>query len=234
MACALARPFRSLVRPSPLPSLGPTYSARSLHCTPRRARPDASTPSQLYPGLYYHPHPSLPHAFTLSYLPSPPPSLAFSPTTIGTLRTFPSSKPSSFDQPSPPADADLPPITPRTFADNPDWLRLVHDILREHVEGDLWLQTQAKALHDDTHLHIADERAPADTNRVPSPQDILASVLVQDGKLVGASYEPNRVAYRVVTEDGLMRLPQALLDRVKKACVKVREVEEEVAREQRQ
>lgn len=79
--------------------------------------------------------------------------------------------------------------------------------------------------------HIADERAPADANRVPDPQDILASVLVQGGRVVGASYEPNRVAYRVVSEQGLMRIPGGLLDRVRDACRKVREVEEEVARE---
>ncbi|GAA5837931.1 hypothetical protein JCM9279_004072 [Rhodotorula babjevae] len=212
---------RALARPRFTSPSSSTVCARWL----------TSTPSKVHPGLHYHPHPSLPGAYTLSYLDSPPPSLHFSPTTIGTLRPLSSSQPSSFAPPAPQADDNLPPITPRTLQENPDWLRLVHDVLREHVESDPWLETKAKALHDDTHLHIADERAPADANRVPDPQDILASVLVQGGRVVGASYEPNRVAYRVVSEQGLMRIPGGLLDRVREACRKVREVEEEVARE---
>ncbi|GAA6047001.1 hypothetical protein JCM3770_004145 [Rhodotorula araucariae] len=216
MAAVLVRPLRLLASPG--------ARIRPLSTAPG----PAPVASRVHAGLWYHAHPAIPGAYTLSYLESPAPSLAFSPTTIGTLRPAPS--PPSHT----PADPGLPPITPRTLTENPDWLRLVHDILRDHVHHDPWLQAQASALHDDTHLHIADDRAPADANRVPAPQDILASVLVHQGRIVPASYEPNRVAYRVVTEDGLMRLPPALLDRVREACLKVREVEQEVARGQQQ
>lgn len=137
---------RALLRPR----LAPASSLSRQH------RLLSSTASKVHPGLYYHPHPSVPHAYTLSYLESPPPSLAFSPTTIGTLRPLPasSSSSSSFAPPAPEHDDNLPPITPRTFQENPDWLRLVHDVLREHVESDPWLETRAKALHDDTHLCV--------------------------------------------------------------------------------
>lgn len=81
--------------------------------------------------------------------------------------------------------------------------------------------------------HIADERSPADANRIGDPSDILGSVLVQSGKVVGSTYEPNHVAYRLVTEEGgLMRLPQGLQEKLVEACKRVRAIEEEAAREE--
>jgi len=49
--------------------------------------------------------------------------------------------------------------------------------------------------------------------------------------VVQESYERNKVAYRVVSELGLMRLPESLQERLREACRNVREVEKEVARE---
>ncbi|GJN88960.1 hypothetical protein Rhopal_001931-T1 [Rhodotorula paludigena] len=224
-----------MARPSSLAAALRPHLASPSSC--RVVVPSRRIASKVHAGLHYHAHPSLPGHYTLSYLQTPPPSLRFSPTTLGTLRPLPAS-PSSYSSSSfgaqshPEADAGLPPITPRTLDENPDFLRLVHEIVQANIADDLWLQTQAKALSDDTHLHIGDERAPADANRVPAPQDILASVLVQQGKVVPESYEPNRVAYRLVTEDGLMRLPHGLGEKVREACKRVREVEEEVARDE--
>ncbi|GAA5830812.1 hypothetical protein JCM11251_001083 [Rhodosporidiobolus azoricus] len=193
--------------------------------------------SRKYPDLYYHPldssSSSASLSYSLSYLPDPPPSLAFSPTTIGLLRPLaqPSAQSTFPGDKQPEIDVEgVPPLTPRSFQENSDFLKLVHTTLREAVEGDLWLQTQAKSMEGtDTYIHIPDHRCPADANRQPSPQDILASLLVQSGKLVPESYEPNKVAYRLVTEDGLMRLPEGLHKAVVQACGRVREIEEEVA-----
>ncbi|BGP31694.1 hypothetical protein JCM10296v2_003468 [Rhodotorula toruloides] len=208
---------------------------RTLACSTRRlfssSSQSLSIASKLYPGLYYHEHPSQPSSYTLSYLPSPPPSLRFSPTTLGSLSPL-SRPPSSFDA-QPKADQGVPPILPRTLSENPDFLKLVHEVIKANVEGDLWLQTKAKSIGEDTHIHIADERSPADANRIGDPSDILGSVLVQSGKVVGSTYEPNHVAYRLVTEEGgLMRLPQGLQEKLVEACKRVRVIEEEAAREE--
>lgn len=77
--------------------------------------------------------------------------------------------------------------------------------------------------------HIADERNPADANRVPDPSDIIASVLVQDGQVVTTSYSPSGT-HRIVTMDGMMRLPASLMDKFRAACEVVRSVEEDVAK----
>jgi len=81
--------------------------------------------------------------------------------------------------------------------------------------------------------HIADQRNPAEAQRTAQPQDIIASILVnaESGEVVQESYERNKVAYRVVSELGLMRLPESLQERLREACRNVREVEKEVARE---
>ncbi|GAA5849768.1 hypothetical protein JCM8547_000557 [Rhodosporidiobolus lusitaniae] len=199
----------------------------------------ASLPSRVYPGLFYHPSPLSPDSYSLSYLPSPPPSLAFSPTTLGLVHPLPSSSSSSssssFDKPpegQQTEDDGLPPITPRNFQENPLFLRLVQDVLQANVAGDLWLQTQAKSMEgNDTFIHISDLRSPADANRQPHPQDIIGSVLVQKGQIEPESFEPNKAAYRLVSEDGLMRLPEGLQGKLVEACRRVREVEVEVKRE---
>ncbi|GAA5894808.1 hypothetical protein JCM5296_007588 [Sporobolomyces johnsonii] len=201
---------------------------------PRRAPAvTRSLASRTYPSLYFHPAPPASSSspsnptYSLSFLPSPPPSLAFSPTTIGLLRATSST-------------SDEPPISPRYFDDNPDFLKLVHEVLKENIHDDPWLQTQAKGMSGaidgaegvETYIHITDFRNPPEAGRTPSPQDILASVLVsRTGELVPSSYEPNYVAYRLVTEDGLMRLPEGLMDKLREACQRVREVEKEVASE---
>lgn len=83
---------------------------------------------------------------------------------------------------------------------------------------------------------MADQRNPAEAQRTAQPQDILASFLVRGstGEIEPSSYERNKVAYRLVSELGLMRLPGSLFERVREACEKVREVEEEVARERKE
>ncbi|KWU41087.1 hypothetical protein RHOSPDRAFT_11628, partial [Rhodotorula sp. JG-1b] len=193
------------------------------------AASSTSIKSKLHPGLYYHRHPHSPQggadAFLVSYLPTPPPSLKFSPTTIGTLQ-HPKSR---LAADGPPADEGVPPISPRTLTENPDFVRLVHEVIAMNLGDDAWFQTQAKSMTSDTHIHIADQRQPSDANRIPDPQDILGSVLVQSGQLVPASYEPNHVAYRLVTEAGLLQLPGELQERLREACERVYELEKEAA-----
>ncbi|GAA5968805.1 hypothetical protein JCM11641_000738 [Rhodosporidiobolus odoratus] len=193
-----------------------------------------SIPSTVYPNLYYHKLSPTSTSYSLSYLPNPPPDLPFSPTTLGILSPLPPCRlsSSSFDQPPQHQQEthDLPPITPRNFQDNPEWTKLVHEVLKHNVQHDPWMQTLAKSVQgNDTFIHIADARAPADANRQPHPQDVIASVLVQNGKIVPESYEANKAAYRLVSQDGLQRLPSGLHEKVVEACHRVWEVEKEAA-----
>lgn len=132
-----------------LPRSTLAFSTRRLFSS---SSPTLSIASKLYPGLYYHEHPSQPSSYTLSYLQSPPPSLKFSPTTIGILSPL-SRPPSSFDA-QPKADQGVPPIVPRTLSENPDFMKLVHEVIKANVEGDAWLQTKAKSIGEDTHMCV--------------------------------------------------------------------------------
>jgi hypothetical protein len=155
--------FSTLFRPSR--TLPPRHILRSFSSSPSSSFAPStsfkvSIPSKVYPGLYYHDHSSHPTSFTLSYLPTPPPSLAFSPTTIGIVSPLPSSSARSpFDEKDAPGrpteDERVPAITPRNFQENKQWLKLVHEVLEGAVEGDPWIQTQAKAAEGtDTYMCV--------------------------------------------------------------------------------
>ncbi|TKA51953.1 hypothetical protein B0A53_05037, partial [Rhodotorula sp. CCFEE 5036] len=136
-----------LLRASPAPirsSLHRLVATRSLSSA---ATSSTSIKSKLHPGLYYHRHPQGADAFLVSYLPTPPPSLKFSPTTIGTLQ-HPKSR---LGADGPPADDGVPPISPRTLTENPDFVRLVHEVIAMNLGDDAWFQTQAKSMTSDTH-----------------------------------------------------------------------------------
>ncbi len=77
--------------------------------------------------------------------------------------------------------------------------------------------------------HIADQRKPADQNRVPDPNDIIASVLVRDGKVFTeqGGYEPG-AHHRLVTMDGVMKLSEGLMALLQQALVRVRGMEKEI------
>ncbi|GAA6017114.1 hypothetical protein JCM11491_003264 [Sporobolomyces phaffii] len=193
----------------------------------RGKRFSSSVASRAYPGLYLHPNPDS-TSYALSFLRDPAPNAAFSPTTIGHLRVK--------RDPHEGEGEGEPEILPRYFTENPHFLDLVHDVLEQNVHTDVWVESLAKSIvktGTDTYIHLGDQRNPAEAQRTAQPQDILASVLVrgETGRVEPASYERNRVAYRVVSELGLMRLPPTLFDRVVEACERVREVEHEIARD---
>jgi hypothetical protein len=72
---------------------------------------------------------------------------------------------------------------------------MLHHILSSVYSMDAGLQTQA-ATRESGHLHIIDERNLPALNRAGEPEDIIASVLCQGGKLVEEDgYEPGD-AYR--------------------------------------
>ncbi|KAK4049056.1 hypothetical protein OIV83_004418 [Microbotryomycetes sp. JL201] len=207
-------------------------------CTPRRnltasaARRSAQRTSLEHPryhGLYYHPidpqasSSSGNPAYALSFLSDPPPaqaSLNSLPSVIGILQQrAPSTRTSGETSGS----NAVPDLVPRNFTENRDFRTVLHDILRQAVTFDAKLHTEAQN-RQDGWIHIADARAPADLNRVPDPSDIIASVLVQEGRIVPESYEPGGM-HRMVTNDGLMKLDEGLMPIVRQALEQVRQIE---------
>jgi len=65
---------------------------------------------------------------------------------------------------------------------------------------------------------------------VPDPNDIIASVLVQNGKVHQGEggYEKGEL-HRLVTMDGAMRLSEGLMALLQQALVRVRGMEKEIA-----
>lgn len=63
--------------------------------------------------------------------------------------------------------------------------------------------------YDFSWLHIGDERNPPPWGRIPKPEDIIGSVLLQDGQIQAGTYQA-MPAYRLVTNKGLMQLSRPL------------------------
>ena len=119
----------------------PQLLSRSTSTLTRRCISSKSFESNHYAGLYFHPSPSSSSSsktpsYSLSFLPTPSPSPSFSPTTIGQLQTPPSHSSSE----------EEPPILPRYFEENPQFLDLVHEVLKENVGTDIWVDSAAKAV----------------------------------------------------------------------------------------
>ncbi|KAK6500321.1 hypothetical protein TWF481_010665 [Arthrobotrys musiformis] len=180
--------------------------------------------------IYIHPSPSTPQVYTLTYLPTTPPSPKLA---IGTTTT-------------------LPP-TPQTFTENPHFRTLLMDTLSKHAHKDPDLINEAygtwgaamgvkssvsKGLKRDRKLHTESTSTPStpskiDTSsiggfhhvvdrrtpyyggmRIPESQDILGSLQVDgEGKLVGGFVECE--SYRLVTADGVLGLTEFLEGKVR-------------------
>lgn len=125
----------SMLLQSVLPRFtSPSTSRRCIRSLLRNHSSSSSSfESRTYPGLYFHPGESE-KEYSLSFLPTRAPSLNFSPTTIGQLS-------------SPTSTSEEPDILPRYFKENPLFLDLVHEVLKEEIaKGDLWVQSLAKSV----------------------------------------------------------------------------------------
>ena len=65
---------------------------------------------------------------------------------------------------------------------------------------------------------ILDQRNPPPLGRIPDADDILASVRVEEGRMLPETYEP-MPSYRLVTSDGVCQLTETLLEKVKAAVI---------------
>ncbi|KAJ1302879.1 hypothetical protein OPQ81_003179 [Rhizoctonia solani] len=152
-------------------------------------------------GLYYHPVGN--NVFALSFLEDKPPSHN-SATVIGFVKGGDDSN---------------------SFQENQAFVDLLHETIKAAlIEGvDQELGNDA-VQRKEGWLHVHDYRNFPEMGRVGSPADILGSVLVQDGKIKGETYE-RMPSYRTCTTDGPVKLSPSLHERLLKSLKEARQKE---------
>ncbi|TFL03882.1 hypothetical protein BDV98DRAFT_544371 [Pterulicium gracile] len=202
-----------LLRPSPRLSSSPrsitrqplpkrAYSQSNAQESPDSEEP-TSFPDPTRPDLFYHlltpqTHHDVPSPrFGLSFLSSAP-KTALSATIIGWL----------------PAGGDVEPGLD-DFKENSEFRALMHASIREALEeGADDIHINGAMQLENGWMHIHDGRNPPPVARVGDPDDIIATVLVENSKIIPETYQPGP-AYRLCTADGVTTLTEGLAMRLK-------------------
>ncbi|GJJ14517.1 hypothetical protein Clacol_008781 [Clathrus columnatus] len=100
------------------------------------------------------------------------------------------------------------------FLENDEFLNVIHDLLRSVIQqnSDERLASEAIQLGFGW-MHINDDRNLPEVGRISRPDDIIASVRVEDGKMLPETYSP-MPTYRVCTTDGLTTLSPELEEKL--------------------
>ncbi|BEJ14922.1 hypothetical protein CspHIS471_0406890 [Cutaneotrichosporon sp. HIS471] len=188
MAMLFFRPTARLAATRPRAQRLVRFSSTSLAA--------GTTRDPAHPHLYYHaspPPPAAPQPLILTFTPSRPTEfLSFLP--LGTAPVLPTGGP------------DL-----TAFQEHPYFRNVFNAAIRDALDkgGNKGLEYEAARRGCDGYITIKDERAVPDHDRTGAPEDIIGSVFVHDGKIVSSTYEP-LPTYRLVTTDGVCRLPDGL------------------------
>ncbi|KAL0578539.1 hypothetical protein V5O48_003440 [Marasmius crinis-equi] len=178
----------------PTTSVYRTYSTRdkSIESEPT----SLNDPSR--PDLFYHlvqTSPEAPPLFAVSFLSRPPPSPESS-TIVGWL----------------PADegAGL-----NDFKENPKFRTILHEAIQSGLEEDVdEIQRNGAIQQHSGWMHIHDGRNVPALGRIGDPDDIIATVLVEEGQILSDSYQV-MPAYRLATADGVTQLTPGLAEKLK-------------------
>ncbi|KAJ7594042.1 hypothetical protein C8J56DRAFT_426534 [Mycena floridula] len=179
------------------------YSVKSATSFPDPARPD----------LYYHllENQSSP-AFALSFLPDPP--KPFSRTIIGWLPAL--------------TNASNHQVGLNDFKENPAFRNILHQALKQGLVEDVdEIQRNGAVQTQQGWMHIHDSRNIPALGRIGDPDDIIASVLVQDGKILPETYEA-MPSYRICTSDGLTQLTPGLAQKLRSSLEEQAKRESEI------
>lgn len=87
----------------------------------------------------------------------------------------------------------------------------INEIIQLHAYDSPYFKALAHTWHSGW-MHIADGRTLAAFGRCPEPDDILATVLLEDGRMVPGSIQ-EMPTHRLLTVNGLFQLP-ADLDKI--------------------
>ncbi|KAG1767802.1 hypothetical protein EDD22DRAFT_949857 [Suillus occidentalis] len=139
--------------------------------------------------------------YAVSFLNQPPPT----PDSCSVLGWLPAETAGDAD-----ADAGL-----NDFVENPKFRARMHEAiqtgLREEVD-DIWINGALQLQQGWMHVH--DSRNLPALGRVGDPDDIIASVLVRDSKILPDTYQP-MPSYRLCTSDGPTLLTEGLAAKLK-------------------
>ena len=91
------------------------------------------------------------------------------------------------------------------FKENPVMQRRIFEIIRDNYAHSSYLRSLATNWVDGW-MHVADGRSMSVFGRCPEPDDILAMVLVRDGKLVDGAIQA-MPTHRLLTINGIFQLP---------------------------
>ncbi|KAM6501108.1 hypothetical protein JOM56_004122 [Amanita muscaria] len=154
------------------------------------------------PDLYYHriepptPISTSAPAFALSFLSTPPQS-ADANSVIGWVPALPQQGNE---------------IGLGKFKENSKFREILHRAIREGLkEGvdEIQANSAIQLQHGWLHIHGLYERNLPPLGRIGDPDDIIASVLVENGLICAETYQP-MPAYRLCTTDGVTRLTSGL------------------------
>ncbi|KAI0698968.1 hypothetical protein C8T65DRAFT_793918 [Cerioporus squamosus] len=222
----------------------PPSSSRSLHLRPARiapahahrsqrrrqstqplqhnhARAVQSFPDPDRPDLFYHLYTpptalsSTTPVFALSFLPTPPPSI-LSATVLGWL----------------PASGEGDGAGLNDFVENERFRDILHEALQaalrdgaDEVQKNGAIQTREGWMHIHGAYAHHNRNLPA-LGRIGDPDDIIASVRVENGEIMAETYQP-MPSYRIATSDGVLQLTEGLAARLTEVLeARVREEQE--------
>ncbi|KZS96808.1 hypothetical protein SISNIDRAFT_286426 [Sistotremastrum niveocremeum HHB9708] len=152
--------------------------------------------------LYYHLLQPAKQAWAVSFLPEPP-KTPESPTILGYLPAKLASE-----------EADSDALELNDFRENPAFMSLLHSTIQKALSDGVDETLKAEAIQrGEGWLHINDERNVPALGRINDPEDIVASVMVEDGKILPDTYQV-MPTYRLITTDGPIRLPHGLDERL--------------------
>ncbi|KAI0342322.1 hypothetical protein BDW22DRAFT_1407477 [Trametopsis cervina] len=186
------------MKPSPTVSM---FCARFYSSEPSAHQTSFADPDR--PELFYHlfhPQDSTP-VFALSFLPDAPKRVD-SYAVLGWLPALEG------------GEAGL-----NDFKENPKF----RDVLHEAVESGLRdgvddIQINGAIQTQEGWMHIHDSRNVPALGRIGDPDDIIASVRVEEGKILPDTYQP-MPSYRLCTADGVIQLTEGLFARLKDVLV---------------
>ncbi|KAG6867987.1 hypothetical protein C0993_008671 [Termitomyces sp. T159_Od127] len=96
---------------------------------------------------------------------------------------------------------------------------LLNEVIKSGLENEVdEIQRNGALQLQEGWMHIHDDRNIPPLGRIGDPDDIIATVLVRDSKIIPETYQP-MPAYRMCTSDGLVTLTPGLAQHLRNHLV---------------
>ncbi|KAK7049979.1 hypothetical protein VNI00_005410 [Paramarasmius palmivorus] len=98
---------------------------------------------------------------------------------------------------------------------------ILHEAIQAGLKEDVdEVQRNGAIQHGSGWMHIHDDRNVPALGRIGDVDDIVASVLVEEGKMLADTYQ-SMPAYRLVTADGVTQLTPGLAEKLKSLLAEI-------------